>query len=150
MNRTNLQRIATLASLARCSLLCVLICGLGGCVTDPPPTLASPPPYMLLPVDEMMSCNAIAASFRFSARRAARLEYWIAVGPLQSYDVDKFAEDAGVELVDERRRLEALSELQRFKGCIVSQPAAAVAEERLKLGVPIRQLQAPAVLSSRG
>ena len=41
-----------------------------------------PPPYAVLPVDNSMSCNGIAASFRYAARRAARLEYWLAVGPL--------------------------------------------------------------------
>ena len=106
------------AVLIRAGLLSVLagLAGLlGGCVTTPSP-LAEPPPYMLLPADEMASCDAIAASFQFSARRAARLEYWLARGPVFGYGFERFPLDAPKELVDERRRLDALSDLQREKG----------------------------------
>src|SRR5258708_21340522 len=91
---------------------------LGGCVTPPFP-LAEQPPYMLLPADEMASCDAIAASFQFSARRAARLEYWLARKPVSGYGFERFPLDAPRELVDERRRLDALSDLQPVKRCFV-------------------------------
>jgi hypothetical protein len=142
--------VAAFVSLARRGLPLALICGLGGCVTDPVSTLTPPPPYMLLPADEMMSCAAITASFRFAARRAALLEYWMSVGRLQTYERDKFPEEVRIELVDERRRLDALSELQRDKGCHVSEPGPAVVEERSKLGVSVKQLPAPVVLNSKG
>jgi hypothetical protein len=148
MNAAMTEIVAAFAFLARRSLLWVLVCVLGGCVTDS--VVTSPPPYMLLPADEAMSCNAITASFRFAARRAARLEYWMSVGRLQTYDPDKFPDDVRSELVNERRRLDALSELQRFKGCVVLEPGPAVVEERLKLGVPIKRSPDPAVVRSLG
>ena len=117
-----------------------------GCVTYVYPL--DPPPYHLLPVDESMTCSGIAASFRFAARRAARLEYWLAVGPLAGYGNERFPLDAPKQLVDERRRLDALSDLQRFKGCTVMEPGPAVVEERSRLEGSVRP--PPAVLNSRG
>jgi hypothetical protein len=118
-------------------------------MTDSAQVLNPPPPYMLLPADEMMSCEAIAASFYFAARRAARLEYWMSVGHLRGYGFDEFPHDAPRELVDERRRLDALTDLQRYKGCIVLEPGPAVVYERTKLEVSMRGPQAPVVLKSR-
>ena len=97
-----------------------------------------PPPYALLPVDESMSCNGIASSFRYAARRAARLEYWLAVGPLAGYGYERYPLDAPKQLIDERRRLDALADLQRYKGCTVMEPGPAVVEERLKLEGSVR------------
>jgi hypothetical protein len=131
-------------------LVCAIGCALGGCVTTVYPLDYSPPPYMLLPVDETMSCNGIAASFRFSARRAARLEYWLSVGPLAGYGYERFPLDASQQLVDERRRLDALSDLQRFKGCTVMEPGPAVVEERTRLEGTIPVPPPPVVLKSRG
>jgi len=140
---------------ARLGLLCSFVCGLGGCVTntipvtDPNPF--DPPPYMLLPVDESMTCSGIASSFRFAARRAARLEYWLSVGPLAGYGNERFPLDAPKQLVDERRRLDALSDLQRFKGCTVMEPGPAVVEERARLeGSIVPSSPPPVVLKSRG
>jgi hypothetical protein len=131
-------------------LLCAIGCALGGCVTTVYPLDYSPPPYMLLPVDETMSCNGIAASFRYSARRAARLEYWLSVGPLAGYGNERFPVDAPTQLLDERRRLDALSDLQRFKGCTVMEPGPAVVEERTRLEGTIPSPPPPVVLKSRG
>jgi hypothetical protein len=144
--------------LASLGLLCGMVCMLGGCVATyypvDPPYLVDPPPYMVLPVDESMTCNGIASSFRFAARRAARLEYWLSVGPLAGYDNARFPLDAPKQLVDERRRLDALSDLQRYKGCTVMEPGPAVVEERARLEgsiVPPPPPQPPpAVLKSRG
>ena len=142
-------------AVARLGLLCSIVCTLGGCVT----TVYSPdpPPYMLLPVDESMSCNGIAASFRFAAKRAARLEYWLSVGPLAGYGNERFPFDAPKQLVDERRRLDALSDLQRMKGCTVMEPGPAVVEERMRLEGSIVRAPPPppappppVVLNSRG
>jgi hypothetical protein len=140
------------AVLIRAGLLSVLagLAGvLGGCVTTPSP-LAEPPPYMLLPADEMASCDAIAASFQFSARRAARLEYWLARKPVSGYGFERFPLDAPTELVDERRRLDALSDLQREKGCVVMEPGATVVYERSKLEGSVTVPQQPVILRSRG
>ena len=139
-----------LASFIRLSLLWGVVCALGGCGTNYYPLIPSPPPYMLLPVDETMRCDAIGASFRFAARRAARLEYWLSEGPLAGYGYERFPEDAPKQLVDERRRLDALSDLQRYKGCLVLEPGPAVVYERLKLEGSTRRPQAPVVLKSRG
>ena len=98
-----------------------------------PAPIDPPPPYAVLPVDESMSCSGIAASFRYAARRAARLEYWLSVGPLAGYGYERYPLDAPKQLIDERRRLDALSDLQRYKGCTVMEPGPAVVEERLKL-----------------
>jgi hypothetical protein len=103
---------------------------------------------MLLPVDEMMTCPAIAASFRFSAARAARLEYWLSVGPLAGYGYERFPQDAPKQLVDERRRLDALSDLQRYRGCTVMEPGPAVVYERTKLEESIKR--PGVVLKSKG
>jgi hypothetical protein len=103
---------------------------------------------MLLPVDEMMTCQAIAASFRFAAARAARLEYWLSVGPLAGYGNERFPQDAPKQLIDERRRLDALSDLQRYKGCTVMEPGPAVVYERAKLEGSIRHPQV--ILDSKG
>jgi len=130
---------------ARLGLLWAGLSALGGCVT----TLPEPsPPYMLLPVDEMMTCPAIAASFRFSAARAARLEYWLSVGPLAGYGYERFPQDAPKQLVDERRRLDALSDLQRYRGCTVMEPGPAVVYERTKLEESIKR--PGVVLKSKG
>lgn len=139
---------------ARFGLLCGTVCALGGCVTDV--YVLEPPPYMVLPVDESMTCNGIASSFRFAARRAARLEYWLSVGPLAGYGNERFPLDAPKQLVDERRRLDALSDLQRYKGCTVMEPGPAVVEERERLEGSIVPAPAPpstpppVVLKSRG
>ena len=139
----------------RLGLLCTIGCTLGGCVTTTYPVDYSPPPYMLLAVDESMSCSGIAASFRFSARRAARLEYWLSVGPLAGYGNERFPIDAPQQLLDERRRLDALSDLQRFKGSTVMEPGPAVVEERTRLEGTIPRppppvAPPPVVLKSRG
>ena len=111
---------------------------------------------MLLPVDDMMSCDAIAASFRFAARRAARLEYWLAVGPLAGYGFERFPADAPKQLIDERRRLDALSDLQRYRGCMVMEPGPAVVYERTKLENSVKRPPPPpppappVVLNSKG
>jgi hypothetical protein len=136
-----------IAAFARLGLLWGAVSALGGCVTTAYP-LDPPPPYMLLPVDETMTCDGIAASFRFAARRAARLEYWLSVGPLAGYDYERFPLDAPKQLVDERRRLDALSDLQRYKGCVVMEPGPAVVYERTKLEGSIRR--PPVVLNSKG
>ena len=140
------------AVLVRAGLLSVLagLAGvLGGCVTTPSP-LAEPPPYMLLPADEMASCDAIAASFQFSAKRAARLEYWLARGPVSGYGFERFPLDAPKELVAERRRLDALSDLQRERGCFVMEPGPTVVYERSKLEGSVNVPQQPVILRSRG
>jgi hypothetical protein len=134
----------------RFGLLWSAVCALGGCVTNYSPLIPPLAPYMLLPVDETMTCDAIAASFRFAARRAARLEYWLSVGPLAGYGYERFPEDAPKQLVDERARLDALTDLQRYKGCPVLEPGPSVVYERLKLENSARQRQAPVVLRSRG
>ena len=123
---------------------------LAGCVTDQPYVIEPPPPYMILPVDESMSCNAIAGSFRFSVRRAARLEFWLAAGPLAGYDSDRYPLDAPKQLADERRRLDALTDLQRMKGCSVIEPGPAVVEERERLEESARNSRPQALLRSKG
>ncbi len=138
-----LQKIAGVAALG---LLWGAASVLEGCVTTD--YAVDPPPYMLLPVDDMMSCDAIAASFRFAARRAARLEYWLVVGPLAGYGFERFPADAPKQLVDERRRLDALSDLQRYRGCVVMEPGPAVVYERTKLEDSIKR--PPVVLKSKG
>ena len=123
---------------------------LAGCVTDQPYVIEPPPPYMILPVDESMSCNAIAGSFRFSVRRAARLEIWLAAGPRAGYDSDRYPLDAPKQLADERRRLDALTDLQRMKGCSVIEPGPAVVEERERLEESARNSRPQALLRSKG
>lgn len=114
---------------------------LGGCVTAP---VAVVPfyyeePYALLSVDESMSCEALTASFMFSARRAARLVYWLEAGPIAGFGHARFGADAPQKLRDEFRRMDALSDQQRYKGCRVLEPSTVVAEERMKLDpVPLR------------
>src|ERR1700761_6292401 len=92
--------------LGRLSVLAGLVSALGGCVTTPSIFPAEPPPYMLLPADEMASCDAIAASSQYSARRAARLEYWLGRQPASGYGFQRFSLDAPKELLDERMRLD--------------------------------------------
>jgi len=121
---------------------------LAGCATYVAP-FNPPPPYAVLPVDESMSCNGIAASFRYAARRAARLEYWLSVGPLAGYGYERYPLDAPKQLIDERRRMDALTDLQRYKGCTVMEPGPAVVEERLKLEGS-RPPPPPVVLNSKG
>src|SRR5258708_9295667 len=105
----------------------VALVSVGACVTyEPVPRLGPAPPYPILPVDASMSCEAMTASFIFSARRAARLEYWLEVGPLPGYRTDMFGMDAPKEVAAERRRLDALSDLQRTRGCPVMEPVPAV------------------------
>lgn len=130
-----------------CGLL-FLASPLAGCVTAVYPI--DPPPYPILPVDESMTCTGIAASFRFAARRAARLEYWLSVGPVAGYENERFPLDAPKQLVDERRRLDALSDLQRFKGCPVMEPGPAVVEERKRLENSVRPPVPPVVLKTLG
>jgi hypothetical protein len=137
-----------IASLTELGLLCGLVAALGGCVTNSRP-LDPPPPYMLLPVDEMMTCDAIAASFHFAARRAAQLEFWLSVGPVGGYGFERFPLDAPEQLVDERRRLDALTDLQRYKGCPVLEPGPAVVYERSKLEGS-KQRPPAVILKSRG
>lgn len=139
--------VSTISWLSR---VCALPLLLAGCVTDQPLVIDAPPPYMLLPVDESMSCNAIAGSFRYSVRRAARLEYWLAAGSLAGYDSDRFPLDAPKQLMEERRRLDALTDLQRTKGCTVIEPGPAVAEERERLEESARNSRPQAVLRSKG
>jgi hypothetical protein len=150
MNGAIPRKVAAFVSLARRSLPWLLVCTLGGCVTDSSSILAPQPPYMLLPADEMMSCDAIAASFQFAARRAARLEYWLSVGHLHGYGFDDFPVDAPTELTYERRRLDALTDLQRYRGCTVFDAAAAVVYERSKLENSLVRPTAPVVLNSKG
>lgn len=137
------------ADLPKLLLLVSLGGPLAGCATYTYP-LGDPPPYPILPVDESMTCSGIAASFRYSARRAARLEYWLARGPLEGYGNERFPLDAPKQLVDERRRLDALSDLQRFKGCTVMEPGPSVVEERLRLEGSVHPAEPPVVLKSRG
>jgi hypothetical protein len=144
-----IPHLAGPTSIIRTGLLCCLVGALGGCVTTYP-FLVEPPPYMLLPVDEMASCDAIAASFQFSARRAARLEYWLSRGPVSGYGFERFPEDAPRDLVVERRRLDALSDLQRERGCVVMGPGPAVVYERSKLEGLMKRPQEPVILRSRG
>jgi hypothetical protein len=56
--------------------------------------------------------------------------------------------DAPKQLIDERRRLDALSDLQRYKGCVVLEPGPAVVYERSKLEDSTKR--APVVLKSKG
>lgn len=130
--------------------VCAVPLLLVGCVTEQPYVIDPPPPYMLLPVDESMSCNAIAGSFRYSVKRTARLEYWLAAGSLAGYDSDRFPLDAPKQLTDERRRLDALTDLQRTKGCTVLEPGSAVAEERERLEDSAKNSRPQAVLRSKG
>lgn len=123
------------------ALLAVLL--VAGCVTYEPLIIGPPPPYALLPVDELMSCDAMTASFIFSAKRAARIEYWMEVGPLPGYGNDMFGFDAPHELVAERRRLDALTDLQRMRGCRVMDPGPAVIYERQMLEEPGRNKGPP-------
>jgi hypothetical protein len=112
----------------------IALVSLGACTAyQPAPQLGPAPAYPILSVDASMSCEAMTASFIFSARRAARLEYWMKVGPLPGYRTDMFGVDAPKEIVAERRRLDALSDLQRTRGCPVMEPGPAVLYERQKL-----------------
>jgi hypothetical protein len=112
----------------------VALMSLGACVTyEPVLPLGPAPVYPILPVDVSMSCEAMTASFIFSAKRAARLEYWLEVGRLPGYGTDMFGVDAPKEIAAERRRLDALSDLQRTRGCPVMEPVPAVIYERQKL-----------------
>jgi len=122
-----------LVSIPRIAAVIALV-SLGACTTfQPVPWLGPAPVYPILPVDASMSCEAMTASFIFSAKRAARLEYWMEVGPLPGYGTDMFGVDAPIEIAAERRRLDALSDLQRTRGCPVMEPAPAVIYERQKL-----------------
>jgi hypothetical protein len=118
-------------SLSRTAAIALL--SMAGCVPYEPVLLVPAPPYPLLPVDRSMSCEAMTASFIFSVKRAARLEFWLAVGPLPGYGTEMFGLDAPRELALERRRLDALTDLQRTRGCPVMEPGPAVVYERQKL-----------------
>jgi len=125
----------------------IALVSLGACtVYQPVPPFVPMPVYPILPVDASMSCSAMTASFMFSARRAARLEYWLAVGPLPGYGTDMFGVDAPQEIAAERRRLDALTDLQRTRGCPVMEPGPAVLYERQKL----EGASQPVTLSVRG
>ena len=131
------------AARLRPARIAVLLAGLlpaalGGCSAPASrlSALRSPPPYRIIEVDKAMSCEALAASFHFAAVRAARLEYWLAVGQLPTYGLDRFGVDAPAELEDERGRLDALTDLARTKGCPVQDPVGAVALERERLSRP--------------
>jgi hypothetical protein len=126
--------------------------GLEGCVTASvwDPYLDYDEPYALLSVDESMSCEALTASFLFSARRAARLEYWLDTGPVAGFGHARFEFDAPAKVRNEFRRMDALSDQQRYKGCRVMEPRAVVAEERARLEpLPPPPIEGP-VLRSRG
>lgn len=150
MNASPRKDVTGFVALASRCLLLGLVGALGGCVTNSSDILAPLQPYMLQPVDEMMSCDAIAASFQFAARRAARLEYWLSTGRSSGYGFVDFPVEAPKELINERRRLDALSDLQRFKGCYVLDPGAAVFYERSKLENPLKMPRTPVVLNSKG
>jgi len=150
MNASPTKHATGFVSLASRCLLLGFVSALAGCVTNSSDILTPPQPYMLLPPDEMMSCDAIAASFQFSAKRAARLEYWLARGRSSCYGYADFPVEAPKELINERRRLDALSDLQRFKGCYVLDPGAIVFYERSKLEGPLKMPGAPVVLNSKG
>ena len=145
------MRRPTRASLLTLKIAAILsMVMLGGCVTAP--VAVSPfyyeEPYALLSVDESMSCEALTASFMFSARRAARLVYWLEAGPVAGFGHARFGIDGPNKLRDEFRRMDALSDQQRYKGCRVLEPSAVVAEERMRLD-PIPLKTGP-VLRSRG
>lgn len=128
----------------------LLAAALSGC-SGPAATgspLQSPPPYRLFDVDRNMSCAAVEASFHDAAVRAARLGYWLDAGTLPTYGLDRFGADAPARLEDERGRLDALSDLQRYKGCTVQDPVGAVALERSLLAArgPVRPPAPPVPL----
>ncbi|WP_156927776.1 hypothetical protein [Bradyrhizobium sp. Tv2a-2] len=118
---------------ARSAVALIAALLLDGCVTYQPLIVGPAPPYALLPPDELMSCEAMTASFMFAAKRAARIEFWMEVGPLPGYGNDMFGVDAPSELVAERQRFDALTDLQRMRGCPVMDPEPAVVYERQKL-----------------
>lgn len=148
-----MKRRLGLGARSACSGVAVVaILALGGCMTAPVAVwpLYQDEPYALLSVDESMSCDALTASFMFSARRAARLVYWLEAGPVAGFGHARFGVDAPKKLRDEFRRMDALSDQQRYKGCRVLEPSAVVAEERMKLDpAPARSGGGP-VLRSRG
>jgi len=139
---------AGLVFLARCGLLWGLVLRARSCVTDSGQALSPPPPYMLLPTDEMMSCNAMPRPS--ISRRACRSPGILDVGGApKGYGSDEFPRDAPRELVDERRRLDALTDLQRYKGCFVLEPGPSVVYERSKLEGSMKAPQSPVILKSR-
>ncbi|QND70453.1 hypothetical protein [Tardiphaga robiniae] len=142
-----MRRLVEWKGLAGFGIVLLSAVSLGGCVIQRI-DMTPPPPYAVLPVDESMSCEAMTASFMFSARRAARLEYWLDVGPLPGYGFDRFGVDAPRELIAERQRLDALTDVQRTRGCPVLDPGPAVVFERQKLEEISRSRGAP--LSVKG
>ena len=139
-------------TMMRNGMLALIAVMLEGCVTAPVRMsyLDHDEPYALLSVDESMSCQALTASFLFSARRAARLEYWLATGPIAGFGHARYEVDAPAKLRGEFRRMDALSDQQRYKGCLVMEPRAVVAEERARLEpLPLPALPTT-VLRSRG
>ena len=140
-------------SSSRLAAAIVLSVALKGCITAQvfPLSAYEEQPYALLTVDQSMSCDALTASFMFAARRAARLIYWLDVGPPAGYGNARYELDAPDKLRDEFRRMDALSDQQRYKGCVVLEPRAIVAEElrRLDPTLPPPLLKGP-VLRRRG
>lgn len=125
---------------------------LSGCITAraPAPYFEFDETYSLLSVDESMSCDALNASFMFSARRAARLQFWLETGPVAGYGHARFGLDAPPKLREEFKRMDALSDQQRYKGCRVLEPQLVVAEERARLGPLPPPLISGPVLRSKG
>ena len=84
---------------------------------------------------------------------ATRL-YFDCLDAFRAESKKRYPLDAPKQLIDERRRLDALSDLQRYKGCTVMEPGPAVVEERLKLEGSVRPppppLPPPVVLNSKG
>ena len=62
----------------------------------------------------------------------------------------------GKTILDERRRMDALSDLQRYKGCTVMEPGPLVVYERMKLEGSTKRppppvpFEPPVILKSRG
>lgn len=125
---------------------------LSGCVTAPTPIpyFEYDETYPLLSVDESMSCDALNASFMFSARRAARLQFWLETGPVAGFGTARYELDAPAKLREEFKRMDALSDQQRYKGCRVLEPRLVVAEERNRLGPMPPPLISGPVLRSKG
>lgn len=146
------RRALTIAAALRSCAVCIIAFALEGCMAAPAWVWHPNPnePYALLSVDESMSCEALNASFLFSARRAARLEYWLDTGPVAGFGRARFEVDAPAKLRAEFRRMDALSDQQRYKGCRVMEPRIVVAEERARLEpLPPPPPNGP-VLRSRG
>lgn len=147
------------ASALRGGLL-LLMAASAGCSPSPTPLvgeLTDPPPDHLLPPDEMMSCPAIASSFRYAARRVARLQSVVAARP-SGFGTGQLRADAPDQIKQEEERLDALADLQRQRGCPVFDPIAAVAAESAAIqpfapvvqAPPNRAIATPVVLHAPG